>query len=248
MRMTRRSLLLSIAAPTAFSKPWEDGKYPSWSAEDIDQLITDSPWARPWNSTVSVPLESKMISSYSQIGGIGLPSRIPGVSWPGGSRPGAPSGRGPVSNGGPLSLRLGVSATVRWASALPVRRAMVLQEFGRDGLEHPRALETLSRQDTDYVIELAGLPRNIAGGETEGIRKQLLKSARLSPAGKRSAGPASVEVPGYGNLVTATLRFPRISDLNTEIGTIEFSAALGAARIAERFKLRSMVYEGRLEL
>jgi hypothetical protein len=246
--MTRRSVLQLLAASSAFGKRWDESRFPLWTAEEIERLLTDSPWARPWNATVSVPLEQRMLSSFSQIGGIGLPSPIPRVPWPGGSRTGTTPGRGPIPADGPLSVRMEASAIIRWASALPIRRALVLQEFGRDGLDDPQALRILNRQDTGYVVELAGLPRNIAGGETEGIRTQLLKSAKLVVTGERPVSPSSVEVPSYGHLVTATMRFARREELDEERGGVEITAVLGAARVSERFKLRSMVYEGRVEL
>src|SRR6266851_3643062 len=96
--ITRRRVLLSIApaslAPLApvLAKSWEQPSFPNWKPEFVDQILTDSPWARP--STIKVPLppdDPPGNSKYAQIdspGTIRLPiPRVPGTNWPGSSDP-----------------------------------------------------------------------------------------------------------------------------------------------------------------
>src|SRR5215210_7565371 len=117
--MTRRSILFLATASPIFGKRWDEANFPAWNDEIIDDLMTDSPWARTWNGSVTIPLENKVLSSYAQIGGIGLPPPVSGIPWPGRSRTGIPRpGRGPVSDTGPVGVRTEISAVVRWASAL----------------------------------------------------------------------------------------------------------------------------------
>jgi hypothetical protein len=42
--VTRRAFL---ATPAAFARSWEQRAFPEWSAEFIDRMLTDSPWAKP---------------------------------------------------------------------------------------------------------------------------------------------------------------------------------------------------------
>jgi len=240
--MTRRSLLLCAAALPVFGKSWDDTKYLDWSTSTIDKLLTDSPWAREWEATVDVPVERNAVSTFAQLG-MDLPPlpRVPQTSPTQGRIPTIPKD-------GPWSVRTSVSVIVRWASALPLRRASALQQFGRNGLNDERALALLNGTPDEYVVEIAGFPRNVAGKGPEEIQKQLMKSARIFVTGRRPLSPSAVTVPSYGLQVNASLRFPRYANLSSEEGTVELSAETGRVRISERFKLRSMVYEGQLEL
>lgn len=244
--MTRRSLLFSMAAASVFAKEWDDSKFPDWSTATIDRLLTDSPWAKEWEATIDVPVEKNITSTFIQLG-MDLP-RLPQA--PAGSRgPQSPGSRIPqIPTDGPWSVRTPVSLILRWASALPVRRASALQQFGRNGLGDERAVELLAGNPNECVLEIAGLPRNAAGKGPDEIQKQLMRTARVYVAGRRAVTPIAVKTPSYGALITASVRFPRYQNLNAEDGNLEVSFELGAVRVSERFRLRSMIYEGLLEV
>lgn len=142
------------------------------------------------------------------------------------------------------ALRVGVDLTIRWASALPVRRAMALQEFGRAGLDQPRAVELLSAEPDHYAIELAGLPQMLVSP----VLERDLRNARLVVPNRAPLAPLSVDVPSIGAQVNVTLRFARVDDIDPEAGRIELHVQAGTLHIEERFKLRPMVYDGRLAL
>ena len=259
---TRRLFLISLSsAPWALSKSWDDPTFPSWSPEFIDKLHTDSPWAKP--STVRVELDAiqrivEPSSSFVQIelpAGIGLPrtgSPIPGVGWPtGGSRTG--TGRPPTtgsSTGGDRTTggtRAEIFLTTRWASALPIRRARALQQFGRDGLESDGAVELL-KTPSEYVVEIAGFPTTIIRQGGERFAEELKESARLASPGRKSLAATSCKVPPHGMHLMATLAFPRFEGLDPKEGYIELSATLRGIELHERFKLKQMIYSGNLEL
>ena len=142
-------------------------------------------------------------------------------------------------------LRIAVELTVRWASALPIRRALALQSFGAHGLGKPGAKAMLEGpENRDIVIDLAGIPHVLM---TKELEDDLAKTMLTLP-GRRGTTASSVEVPTIGNLLTARLRFPRVGGLNPDAGSAEVSLSSGPLRFREEFKLRSMVYEGRLEL
>jgi hypothetical protein len=220
-------------ASAAFASRWDEAKFPEWDQKFIDRMVSDSPWARPWKGTAVLPVPDKrMVSSFAQIG-------IPGVGWPRGPRTGGPAATQDTTI--PV-LRVGVDLIVRWATALPVRRALALQEFGRDGLANTRAIQMLTEEPDEIVLDLAGIPHALVGQELE----RNLAKAKLTASNRRPLNPLSVEVPTMGAQVTAKLRFVRFENLDPE-GTIEIVIP-GALPISERFKLRSMVYEGRIAL
>ncbi|MBL8291508.1 MAG: hypothetical protein JNN08_06715, partial [Bryobacterales bacterium] len=126
--MTRRLFLGALPVAAAWGRSWERPAFPNWDAEFIDDLLTDSPWARPlivkfpWQ-----PAPHPLLSGFMQLGDMQLPGRIPGGgrTTGGGPRPDSrPSG--PVQ---PVQTEMYL--TVRFSSALPIRQALALMEFGR---------------------------------------------------------------------------------------------------------------------
>ena len=219
---------------------WETARFPEWSESFIDRLVTNSPWARPWKGT-AVRQEStrRILSSWSQVG-IGLPGQIPGVRWP--RSPG--QGRVPPQQQPDPVIRVAVDLTIRWASALPIRQAIALQQFGRAGLGDPRAIEMIGIEPEHFIIELAGFPRILLNEQFE----RDLRKARLVVPGRRPTTPLSVTVPGIGTHLTASLRFTRANGLQPEGTHIGLQIETGTLRVDEEFKLRSMIYNGHLEL
>jgi hypothetical protein len=121
---------------------------------------------------------------------------------------------------------------------------MALQEFGRTGLDQPRAVELLSTEPDHFAIELAGLPQMLVNPSLE----RDLRKAKLFVPNHAPLSPLSVDAPTIGAQVNVTLRFPRASKIDPEAGKIELLVQAGTLHIEERFKLRPMVYEGRLAL
>jgi hypothetical protein len=238
--MTRREFLVSAAAAPLFAgREWEDPAFPDWSRAHIDRVLSDSPWARQKTVPFVHPERDSDRSnefSFSQItlpGGIGFPRR-------GGNSSGYPL---PTSRG----VRTEAYLTVRWSTALPVRQALVLVEFGKGGFQDPRAQETLAAQPQDYVLDIAGFPAILFSRHAKQLESDLSKTARLYLRGRKALAPTSVGVPEHGNHLAATLRFPRWADVD-ESGTVEFTAQTGTMKIEVPFKLKPMVYRGRLEI
>lgn len=242
--MQRRLFLASLAG-VAFGKDWDKPEYPNWTREFVDEMLTDSPWARQLTAPFVLPNVAPFATSFSQIGlpgGIGLP-RIPGVGWPGGQdrRFPVPGGGGGGSRGdGRTSGGVKTEAylTVRWSSALPVRQALALEERASEVAAAPK----------DYLIHIAGIPTVVAGESTAAMEKKLLKTAMLSVKGRRSAYAKSAEVPEHGTHLMAALRIPRFDGLSAADGIVEFYAEAGPIVVRQRFPLKAMVYRGNLEL
>jgi hypothetical protein len=255
--MTRRTFLtLAAVAPVLRAASWEDHAFPDWTPEIVDKLLTDSPWAHP----VSVPFEFQPSAqepssefSFNQFqfpGSTRRPSGIPGIGWPGGRRTDptripVPSGRGSETKY--PSVRAEAYLTVRWSSALPIRQALALERWGKRGLETPEAVEFLSAEEPNYVIEIFGLPASIASQGTKPLERGFTKTGRLLSKGSLLK-PIGVEVPEYGGHLSAELRFRRSDAIAADEGIVEFVAEGGPMKIATKFKLGNMSYQGRLEL
>jgi hypothetical protein len=231
--MTRRGFLGCLGvAPLWGAERWERLPFRDWPPEVVERLLTDSPWARPFTAAFDyrAPERRELSESFQ----IGFP-RFPGA------------GRG--GTGGPApSVRTEAYLTIRWSSALPVRQALALNEFGRANQDDPRAEALLSAEREDYVIEIFGLPAIMMAGGAKQAEEELGRTSSLWCRGRLPIRAAAAKVPEHGMHLSAELRFPRGNGFTTEMGTVELRAETGPIRIAQKFKLSEMVYRGRLEL
>ncbi|MFN0103987.1 MAG: hypothetical protein ACKV2U_18125 [Bryobacteraceae bacterium] len=249
MTITRRIFLGAASLAPLAARNWERAPFPEWTEEYVDRLLTDSPWAK----SLTVPFRFSaparrplVVSEYAQIGEpLGLPK-----GWPGSSGPGTgPANRTPrIDDGNAPPVQTEIYLTTRWSSALPMRQALALHQFGRGGLNSAKAMELLRENDAEYVLDVAGFP---AGMIPQGVRRfeaELLASATLLVKGRKAVRATASRVPEHGNHLVATLRFPRLENLSDGDGLLDFSAEAGPMEIHQRFKLRDMKYKGRLEL
>jgi hypothetical protein len=138
-----------------------------------------------------------------------------------------------------------VYLTVRWASALPVRRAEALDRFGRDRLDHPQARELLA-EPRHSAIEIFGLPARLFPEGVQKLERQIASTARLAH-GRESWRPETASIPEHGMYLAVTVRFPRLTALAPE-GVADFSAQAGQIPIRQKFRLKDMRYGGELAL
>lgn len=220
------------------------------------RLLTDSPWAKPltvpfdYQPPPAEPLRSELLQ-IGLPGGVGWPPRIPGVGWPGGGTTGRiPRSPGPgqgTGRGETHKIRTEVHLTIRFSSARPIREALAIEQWGPDGLRTPKAEEFLSRSEPDTVVEIFGLPAIFYSQGTDGLKDDLTRTAVLVVKG-RSLKAISVESPGFGTHLSATMRFPRVENLTPDDGVVQFTADTAQVKIAQKFKLKPMTYRGRLEM
>lgn len=225
---------------------WDQPEFPEWREEFVDKILTDSPWARPitvpflFSSSARAPLTA---SRFAQIGEpLGLPK-----GWPGDRQP-QPAETTRVDERAAPPARTEIYLTARWASAEPVRRAMALHRFGRRGLASPKAVALLEGNAKEYSLELAGFPAGMIPQGTKRFEAQLLASAVITWKGGNAIRAIAAEVPEHGNHLMATLSFPRSEQLSVADGSIEIFAQAGTMEVRQKFKLREMIYRGRLEL
>jgi hypothetical protein len=243
--MTRRFFLSCSALAPLAARGW-DRAFPDWSDDYLDKLLTDSPWARPSTLPFRFSAPARRPFAVSEFAQIGEPLGFP-KGWPTGTN--TPSSRTPRiddSNAPPVQTE--IYLTTRWSSALPMRQALALHQFGRAGLQSAKAQELLRGEEAEYLIDVAGFP---VGMIPQGVRRfeaQLLESATLLNKGRKALNATAVSVPEHGNHLIATFRFPRFDNLSDGDGFIEFAAIAGPMDIRQKFKLHDMSYRGRLEL
>jgi hypothetical protein len=148
--MYRKTILRLVVTGTAcavllFAADfWKTKEYTQWTAEEVNKLLTSSPWAK--EETIGSPQDSEGGRRGGRGGGIGFPGGgvgFPGGSgrggggYPGGGYPGGgagyPGGRGsgyPNDGSGRddgSGRATSMNVIVRWESALPIRHALLRQ-------------------------------------------------------------------------------------------------------------------------
>jgi len=164
-------------------------------------------------------------------------SPLAGAGNMGGGGAGGRGGGSAGIEGGAPTLRL----VVRFVSALPVRQAMMRARYGDEVGTSPAAAKVLSTPDNYYVVALAGLRR--PPGDVQAVKEK----STLRAKGKEPFGPAQVRAEN-GMLV---LFFPREGHpVAVEDGEVEVQVRLPdlVGPIRRSFKLKDMMYAGRLEL
>ena len=239
--ISRRTLLTTTFLTPILARNWDRATFPDWSPDHIDKLLTDSPWARPHTLPFRFSAPA-LINRFDQIGEpLGFPK-----GWPTSSPKPANNPIPSVQNAPPVQTE--IYLTTRWSSALPIRQALALHQYGRAGLQSTNAASLLNESPNEYVLDVAGFP---VGSIPQGVRRfeaELLQSATITVKGHKPLQATAVSVPEHGNHLVATIRFPRKENFADQPGFIEFTAHAGPMDIRQKFKLQDMTYKGRLEL
>jgi hypothetical protein len=269
--LSRRGLLMLAGGAAAQSRLrlyaggsdfWNKKEPAEWSSDEIDRLVTKSPWAKEVNaasSAVSRPYSGNSGSDPGVGGGGGYPGG--GGGYPGGGGMGYPGGGGMGGRGGggggrrggegsdmPLAYR----ATVRWESAKPVQEA--LKTPLPEGLAGA------------YVISVSGVPVLAQGhqhsddGDNEtavskGLSDEVLDRIKnltfLEPKGKSPAQPSVVQKGAIGSsgMPTLLFGFPRdVVPLTADDREVLFTTQMGRIEVKTKFNLKDMMYHKELAL
>src|SRR5579872_741043 len=251
---------------------WKDKTYTQWTDDEVNKMLSNSPWAQ--SVKASAQNQGQRSGMGRRGGGMG---RIgyPGGGYPGGGGgypgggggyPGGGGGGGgyPRGGGGGQSIQP-FNATIRWQTALPVREAL-LKQAGATKTDDSKASETLTAPVTGYVIALAGLPETLPSGRSRGrygssgsdsddrdsnsdpnaaALDQMKSTTRLNPKDQASIYPEKIERQPDG---TVLITFPRSTPISLDEKEVEFVTHVGSVEIRHKFKLKDMMYQGKLEL
>jgi hypothetical protein len=209
-------------------------------------MLTDSPWARLVDVAVGSPLPQRGGRGGGRDGDFGSP--------PGGERDtgGAPDeGRGGMNRGGggggaPEAMATPVvTLTVRFHSALPVKQAAAKTKYGSGVMNSPEASQMMYRQETFYIVGVSGLPAQLVRDEPEALKEK----AQLRIKGKPSIYAKEIRQDRSQGRIALYLFFPRENNpIVVGDGEVEVRLELRGVTVKRTFKLKDMVYEGKLEI
>ena len=160
---------------------------------------------------------------------------------------GGGGGRGRGAGEGDMGPAVGampmLKASVQWLSALPVQEALARQA-GKNKADNAPA--------PGYVISVSGLLNTVGRGRTEHDTGDSDRVARLRAGtsltckGKDPVAPERVERVNDGS--TVLFVFPKSDPITLQDREVEFVTHLGPMELRHKFKLKDMVYQGKLEL
>jgi hypothetical protein len=273
-RLTRRGLLMLAGGAgvqsrlrlyAASSEFWNKKEPAEWSAEEIDKLVTKSPWAKQVNASSPAMSRGYGNSGGSSGGGMGDPGvggggggypggggGYPGGGggYPGGGMGGRGGGGGRRGGGGPMPISY--TATVRWESAKPVQEA--LKTPLPEGLAGA------------YVISVSGVPivqpgrqhsddgdsdSTVSKGMSADVLDRIKDLTYLEPKGKSPAQPSVVQKGAIGSsgMPTLLFGFPRdVVPLTADDKEVTFTTKMGAIEVKTKFNLKDMLYRKELAL
>jgi len=136
-----------------------------------------------------------------------------------------------------------MSVVIRWHSALPVKQAIARMRFGAEAATSAEAAKVLAPEDR-YVVGVGPLPAQMLRGDAAAMKS----GATLSVKGKDPIVAADIKGDRQGNTVSLYLIFPKTQAITAEDNEVEFAFKLNALNIKRKFKLKEMMFDGKLEL
>ena len=229
--------LLLLAA----DRKWASKDYTEWSAAETERVLADSPWVKRAQASYGTTDEDARAYPVKAPG-----PREAGLGGRGVSDGNWDGGVGRMQTGGDPKLPV----TVRWDSALPIREALLKSHAAEAG-ETPN---TLSKPEKYYIVAVIGLAaaRKVSSENAERdqfemtrTRQGLLNQSRLLRRDKKAIVPEDARIDESGNV---RVFFPKTDAITLEDKEVVFGTAFGSIRVSQRFRLKDMVYKGKLEL
>ena len=203
------------------AEPWRAKPASRWTKKDLWRIVEDSPWA--------------LRVSASRPG-------MPEFPSPGG--PDATSRPGPRGQEGGLSMPPPppvFTFLVRWESAAPVREALA-----RLGDTKPA-----EGQDGRYVISVITVVPRREGGErmqpAGPALERILRLTSLRRSDHPDLHPVAAVTPTSGPGLL-TYYFEAADAITSGEASVEFATEAAPARIRCKFRLKDMMFQGRLAL
>jgi hypothetical protein len=211
---------------------WQARPYTEWSDKDLQKMITNSPWARSFSPPAPAggPGDAGASSPLSEGGG-----RVRG-------------GGGVFPGPAPVDSSAAPTIYARWQSALPVKQAVVRLKYGAEATTSPEAKQLLDRVEVNYEIVVSGPLKSMLRGDTDTLKIALMESSSLTSKGKGPVKPSDVQIALSQDSNNMVIRFPRTTAFTADDKEVEFETKFGDLVLKYRFRLKDMVFNGKLEM
>lgn len=240
-------LFLTLAVCLWAADFWQSKPFTDWSDKDIQKMESNSPWAK--QVSISMGETGGGSGKSGRRGGGGGGGSTSGddtvmsnAGNAGGSRASVQEvGGGAPGGSGSLTL------TVCWQTALPIREAVAKKKFGAEAATSPDAKKMIDEEQKFYAILISGIPgRSIRNNEK--MKESLLQNATLSVKGKAPIQASDVQTGGNEQRALVLFLFPKTAPLSLDDKEVDFSSRLGPLVVKQKFHLKDMVFNGKLDL
>lgn len=236
--------LAVTAAALCAADFWQKKKYTEWTQKDVEKMMTDSPWSKTF--TAYLKGFGGGARGGGGRGGGGRGSRGGGGGGgEGGEGGGGGGGEGGGGGGGGAS---GTPVRMRWHTALPVKQAIMCARLGAEVGSSKEAAEAFDRKEIVYIVGIEGLPAKAVAMPPE----ELAKHAELRVKNLEPIHPLQVRTEPRGPMMTLYLLFPKTQpgahEINPADDEVEVSLQLESGKVSRKFKLKDMMFAGKLEL
>ena len=220
---------------------WTTKPFTDWDDKEVQKVLTDSPWVG--KVTMNTPGGAPPVVAGGGGGGRGGGAARGGPQGDSTTAdPGIAGGGGGGGGGGEASV------TLLWQTALPIKQALVKRRFAAEAGTSPEAKAMLDREEKFYVLTLIGVPGNFLASAQGDRKAGLLDMTALTVAGKPPLKPVDVQVSGGRGSGTVSFLFPRTTAFTAEDKDMEFSSKFDKTAVKHKFKLKDMVFNGKVEM
>jgi hypothetical protein len=241
-------LLLFLLALSVWAADfWTAKPFTAWSDKEVQKMLEDSPWSAQVMVGGSVSMSSPTVGSGGGRGGRGGGGG--GDAGGGGDSAGAGAGgdAGAGGSGGGGGSR-GATITLVWQSALPVKQALARRQYGAEAGTSPDAKARLERAEEFYMLTMIGIPASMRGATANDKKAALLALTTVTAPGKPAIHATDMQVSsGRGPSILVFL-FPKTSAFTVDDKEVEFATKFDKTSVKRKFKLKAMVFNGKLEM
>jgi len=231
---------------------WQSKPFTEWSEKDVQKMLRNSPWSKEFST--ALPGGGPMGGSTNRNrggGGVTQDAASAPTNGPAGSQTQGGLGRYAGSTGDPGAQGGGstpsITLVIRWQSATAVREAILKAKYGNEAGTSPEAKKALETTANDYVIAVSGIPRMDLGAEGDELKKKMLEEAALIIKGKPPIKAEDFMVE-RGRGVEMLFAFPKSTPITEDDKEVEFAVKLGDLNIKQKFRLKDMMLNGKLDL
>jgi hypothetical protein len=241
-------LALSVAVSLFAADFWQAKPFTDWNEKDVQKMLQSSPWSKQF----SVALAGS--GAASGRGRAGANASNPSAPMNGPASNTDPGGLGRYSGSkidpgdGPGGAVPTVNLIVRWQSAMLVREAIVKAKYGNEAGTSEEAKKALEKPIEHYILSVGGVPKAALQGDADELKKQMLAAGVLVIKGRDPIHPVDFMTEESGRTSEVLFAFPKTAPITEEDREVEFSVRIGDFSIRQRFRLKDMLVNGKLDL
>lgn len=237
-RVRNRFLIAALCAwsSSLSAVDWNQRPFTDWDQGDAFKVLTDSPWAHRQKVRLNWMKKEERKFTYQDV-----PGTTPGP---------AHSGLGPLGGIGAGKPKLHNDAELifRWASALPVRQATAVFRMKDEKIKPSNLNALIPQPENDYVLEIFGIPVEMAHMGAEAVESFAVRSVTLTTARGRAIKATAAKVTLQPETLSLKIHFPRTPPVEAADKEIQLRGDLQVLSFQVKFKLGEMNFQNHLEL